>query len=138
LSSECNWYRDQYDALDALVEALRTDSGWLEYRLRAVRDELLEEDAQAAEDVSAVSKVWAALLEWDKALRKAHEDAAAVWVAAAEFERSWLPPELSSSKTAPPSRGHGPGRARSRRRLRRPVKRPGFPRTEFRILAPRW
>jgi hypothetical protein len=33
LSSERNWYRDQYDALDALVEALRTDNGWLEYRL---------------------------------------------------------------------------------------------------------
>jgi uncharacterized protein (DUF3084 family) len=53
LSSERNWYRDQYDALDALVEALRTDSGWLEYR----REELLEEDAQAAEDVSVVTKV---------------------------------------------------------------------------------
>jgi hypothetical protein len=36
LSSERDWYRDQYDALDALVEALRTDSGWLEYRLRTV------------------------------------------------------------------------------------------------------
>jgi hypothetical protein len=57
LSSERNWYRDQYDALDALVEALRTDSGWLEYWLQAVREELLEEDAQAAEDVSVVTKV---------------------------------------------------------------------------------
>jgi hypothetical protein len=45
LSSERNWYRDQYDALDALVEALRTYNGWLEYRLQAVRDELLEQDA---------------------------------------------------------------------------------------------
>jgi hypothetical protein len=92
----------------------------LEYRLRTVRDELLEEDAQAAEGVSTVSKVQAALLEWDEALQKAREDAAAVQVAAAEFERDWLPPELSSSKTAPPSRGCGPGRARLRRRLRRP------------------
>jgi hypothetical protein len=33
---------------------------------------------------------------------------------------SWLPPEPSSSKTAPPSRGRGPGRVRPRRRLRRP------------------
>jgi hypothetical protein len=48
-----------------------------------VRDELLEEDAQAAEDVSAVSKVQAALLERDEA----REDVAAVRVAAAEFER---------------------------------------------------
>jgi hypothetical protein len=26
---ERNWYRDQYDALDALVEALQTGNGWL-------------------------------------------------------------------------------------------------------------
>jgi chromosome segregation ATPase len=52
-----------------------------------VRDELLEEDAQAAEDVSAVSKVRAVLLERHEVLRKAQEDAAAVQVAAAEFER---------------------------------------------------
>jgi hypothetical protein len=65
---------------------LRTDSGWLEYGLRAVQDELMEEDTQAVEDVSAVSKVRAALLERDEALRKACEDAVAVQVAAAEFE----------------------------------------------------
>jgi hypothetical protein len=27
LSSECDWYRDQYDSLDTLVEALQTDNG---------------------------------------------------------------------------------------------------------------
>jgi hypothetical protein len=42
LSSERDWYRDQYDSLDALVEALQTKNGWLEYRLQAVRDELLD------------------------------------------------------------------------------------------------
>jgi hypothetical protein len=42
LSSECDWYRDQYYSLDALVEALQTDNGWLEYRLQAVRGELLD------------------------------------------------------------------------------------------------
>jgi hypothetical protein len=41
LSSERNWYRDQYDAL---VEALQTDNGWLEYRVEAMHDELLELD----------------------------------------------------------------------------------------------
>ena len=86
LSSERNWYRDQYGALDALVEALRTDNGWLEYRLQAVRDELLEQDAQAAEGVSAVAKVRTALLERDEALRKAREDAAAMQTVAAEWE----------------------------------------------------
>jgi hypothetical protein len=45
LSSERDWYRDQYDSLDALVEALRTDNGWLEYQLQAVRDELLDQGA---------------------------------------------------------------------------------------------
>jgi hypothetical protein len=42
LSTELNWYPGQYDVLDALVEALRIDNGWLEYRLRAVRDALLD------------------------------------------------------------------------------------------------
>jgi hypothetical protein len=45
LSFECNWYRDQYDTLDALVEALRTDNGWLEYRAEVMQDQLLELDA---------------------------------------------------------------------------------------------
>jgi uncharacterized membrane-anchored protein YjiN (DUF445 family) len=76
LSSEHNWYRDQYDALDALAEALRTDNGWLEYRVEAMRDELLEQDARATEDASAVTKVRTALLERDEALRKAREDMA--------------------------------------------------------------
>jgi hypothetical protein len=93
LSSERDWYRDQYDALDALAEALRTDGGWLEYRLQVVRDELLEQDAQAAENVSAVAKVRTTLLERDEALQKAREDVAAVRVAAAEFER-----ELASAR----------------------------------------
>jgi hypothetical protein len=84
---QSDWYRDQYDALDTLVEALRTNNGWLEYRLELVRDELLEQGAQAAEDASAVVKVRTTLLERDKALWKAHEDMAVVRVSTAEFER---------------------------------------------------
>jgi phage shock protein A len=86
LSSDHNWYRDQYDALDALVEALRTDNGWLEYRLRIVWDQLLDQGAQAAEDASVVKKVRSALLEQDEVLRKAREDLAAVRAAVVEFE----------------------------------------------------
>jgi chromosome segregation ATPase len=86
LNSEHNLYRDQYDALDALVKALRTDNGWLEYRLQAVRDELLEKDTQAVEDASAVEKVGTVLLERDEALQKAREDAAAMRTVAAEWE----------------------------------------------------
>jgi hypothetical protein len=48
LSSELNWYRGQYDTLDTLIEALRTDNGWLEYRLRAVQDALLDQHAQTS------------------------------------------------------------------------------------------
>jgi chromosome segregation ATPase len=93
LSSECNWYRDQYDALDTLVKALQTDNRWLEHRVEAMRDKLLEQDAQAAEDASAVTKVRTALLERDEVLRKAHEDVAAVRVTAVGFER-----ELASAR----------------------------------------
>jgi chromosome segregation ATPase len=78
--------QDQYDALDALTEALRTDSGWLEYRLQVVRDELLEQDAQDAEDVSAVAKVQTTLLERDEVLQKVREDAAVMRTVATEWE----------------------------------------------------
>jgi chromosome segregation ATPase len=81
-----NWYRDQYDALDALVEALRTDNGWLEYQLQVVRDAFLDQGAQAAEDASAVERVTMALLERDEALRKAREDLAAMRTVVAEWE----------------------------------------------------
>jgi flagellar capping protein FliD len=50
LSFERNWYRDQYNTLDALVEALQTDNEWLEYRVEAMRDKLLELDARATKD----------------------------------------------------------------------------------------
>jgi hypothetical protein len=58
-----------------------------------VRDEPLEQDAQAEEDASTVAKVRMALLERDEALRKAREDMAMVRIAAAEFER-----ELTSAR----------------------------------------
>jgi hypothetical protein len=120
LSSERNWYRDQYDALDTLVEALPTDDGWLEYRLQVVRDELLEQDAQAAEDASVVAKVRTALLERDEALRKAHEDAAAMRTVAAEWETEVARFAPSSNRTVQPSREHGLCRARWRKGSRRP------------------
>jgi hypothetical protein len=51
-----------------------------------VRDELLEQDAQAAEDISAVTKVRTALLEQDEVLQKAREDAATMRTVAMEWE----------------------------------------------------
>jgi chromosome segregation ATPase len=86
LSSERNWLQDQYDALDVLVEALSTNNGWLEYRAEVMRDQLLELDARAAKDTSAVEKVRTALLERDEALRRAREDLAGAQTLAAEWE----------------------------------------------------
>jgi hypothetical protein len=88
LSTERDWYRDQYDSLDALVEALQTDNVWLEYRLQAVRDELLNQGAQAAKGAFAVDMVTSVLLERDEALQKAREALAAVHTAADEKEMS--------------------------------------------------
>jgi hypothetical protein len=45
LDAELSWYREQYKALDAIVEALRTPDGWLVYRAEALRDLLQELDA---------------------------------------------------------------------------------------------
>jgi hypothetical protein len=81
-----DWYRDQYESLDALVEAMWTDNGWLSYRLQAVRDELLDQGAQTAEGASTVDMVKAALLARDEALPKAHEDLAAMQAAMMERE----------------------------------------------------
>jgi hypothetical protein len=68
LSYELDWYRGQYNSLDALVEAMWTDNGWLEYRLQAVKDELLDQGVQTLEGGSVVDMVRAMLLERDKAL----------------------------------------------------------------------
>jgi deoxyribose-phosphate aldolase len=68
------------------VEALRTDNGWLEYRLQDVRDELLDQGAQTTQGASAVDMVRAALVVRDDALQKVREDLAAMQAAAAERE----------------------------------------------------
>jgi hypothetical protein len=86
LSSERNWYQDQCDALDTLVEALRTDNGWLEYLVEVMRDELLKQDARAVEDASAVAKVRIVHLKRDEALRKARENLAGARAVAGEWE----------------------------------------------------
>jgi hypothetical protein len=65
---------------------LQTDDGWLEYRIEAMRDELLENDARAVEDASTVAKVRTALRERDEVLRKAREDLAGARTVAAKWE----------------------------------------------------
>jgi chromosome segregation ATPase len=68
------------------VEALRTDNRWLEYQLRAVRDELLDQGAHTAEGGSAVDMVRVALLERDEAPQKACEALTVAQTVAAEKE----------------------------------------------------
>jgi hypothetical protein len=78
--------RGQYNALDALVEALRTPDRWLVYRAEALRDQPPELDAQAAEDVSVVERVKATLVDRDEASHKEREDLAGARTVAGEWE----------------------------------------------------
>jgi hypothetical protein len=86
LDIDLSWYRGQYNALDALVEARRSPDRWLVYRVEALLDHPPEQDAQGAGDVSAVESVRTALVEWDNALHRACEDPAGVRTVAAAWE----------------------------------------------------
>jgi hypothetical protein len=86
MNSELRRLREQRDALDALVEALRTGDGCLVYHVEALRDQLLELDAQTAEGASTVEKVRTVLVDRDEALQRAREDLARARTIAAEWE----------------------------------------------------
>jgi DNA repair exonuclease SbcCD ATPase subunit len=86
LDADLNWYRGQYNALDALVEALRSPDRWLLYRAEALLDQPPEQDAQAAGDASAVERVRTTLVERDDTLRRAREDLAGARSVAAAWE----------------------------------------------------
>jgi hypothetical protein len=73
---------------------LRTDNGWLEYRLQIVQYELLNQGTQAPSDGSAVKGVTPVLLERDEELRKAREDLVAMQTVAVEWEM-----ELASTRS---------------------------------------
>jgi chromosome segregation ATPase len=74
LDADLHWYQGQYEALDALVEALRSLDRWLAYRAEALLDLPREQGAQAAGGASAVERVRTTLVERDGALRRARED----------------------------------------------------------------
>jgi hypothetical protein len=74
LDADSRWYRGQYEALEALVEALRSPDRWLAYRAEALLDSPPEQGAQAAEGASAVVRVRTVLVERDDVLRRARED----------------------------------------------------------------
>jgi hypothetical protein len=96
LDADLNWYRGQYNALDALVEALRSPDRWLVYRAEALLDHPREKDAQGAGDVSAVERVMTALVERDDALHRAREDLAGARTVAAAWEA-----EVASARAQP-------------------------------------
>jgi hypothetical protein len=98
------WYRGQYEALDALVEALRSPDRWLAYRSEALLDLPLEQGAQAAEGASAVERVRTALVERDDALRRAREDLEGARSLATRGRRRSSPPAPNSSGAARRSR----------------------------------
>jgi hypothetical protein len=74
LDADFRWYRGQYEALEALVEALRSPDRWLAYRAEALLDSPPEHGAQAAAGASAIVRVRTVLVERDDALRRARED----------------------------------------------------------------
>jgi hypothetical protein len=127
LSSDLDWYRGKYEALDAFVEALRTNNGWLEYRLRAMQDALLDQRALTAEGTTSVDRVKTALLERDEALatadgeqQKAHAalDDAQTTVVEKEIALTTVQTQLQQDRAT--LEGHGSGRLRPSRRPRRP------------------
>jgi chromosome segregation ATPase len=74
LDADFRWYRGQYEALEALVEALRSPDRLLAYRAEALLDSPPEQGAQAAEGASTVVRVQTVLVERDDALCRARED----------------------------------------------------------------
>jgi hypothetical protein len=86
LDADHRWYRGQYEALEALVEALRSPDRWLAYRAEALLDSPPEQGAQAAEGASAVVWVRTVLVERDDALRRAREDLEGVRSLASTWE----------------------------------------------------
>ncbi len=56
LDVDLRWYQGQYEALEALVEALRSPDRWLAYRAEALLDSPPEQGAQVAEGGSAVRR----------------------------------------------------------------------------------
>jgi chromosome segregation ATPase len=86
MSSMLRRLQEQRDALDALVETLRMEDGWLAYRMEALRDQLLELEGRPTEGASTVEAVRTTLVDRDEALRRARQDLARAHAVAVEWE----------------------------------------------------
>jgi hypothetical protein len=74
MSAELRQLQEQRDAFDALAEALRTQDGWLSYRAKALRDQLLEHVGQAASRPPTLERICTTLIDRDEALQQARGD----------------------------------------------------------------
>jgi chromosome segregation ATPase len=74
LSSNLEWYQEQHESLDAMVEALREDNSWLEYWLIGVEDAYTDQRTLTAEKAKEVDEVKAALQEKEGALATASRE----------------------------------------------------------------
>jgi chromosome segregation ATPase len=86
MNAELHQLREQRDALDALAEALRTQDGWLSYRVEALRDQLLEQEGQATARPSAIERIRTALIDRDEELQQARGDLEKVRTVATDWE----------------------------------------------------
>jgi hypothetical protein len=86
LDADLHWYRGLYEALDTVVEALRSPDRWLAYRAEALLDLSPKKGAQAAGGASAIERVRTALVERGDSLRWACEDLEGAHSVAAAWE----------------------------------------------------
>jgi regulator of replication initiation timing len=86
MSAELRQLREQRDAFNVLAEALGTPNGWLSYRAKALRDQLLEHEGQAAARPSALERICTALINRDETLQQAQGDVEKVRVVASDWE----------------------------------------------------
>jgi chromosome segregation ATPase len=86
MNVELRQLREQRDAPDALAEALRTQDGWLSYRAEALRDQLLEQEGQAATRPPAIERICTALIDRDEALQQVRGDLEKVRTVAFDWE----------------------------------------------------
>jgi chromosome segregation ATPase len=86
MSTELRQLREQRDALDALVEALKTRDGWLAYRAEALRDQPLELEGQATVCSSTIERIRTALIDRDEALQQARGDLERARTVATDWE----------------------------------------------------
>jgi chromosome segregation ATPase len=128
MSAELRQLPGQRDAFDALAEALRTQDGWLSYRAKALCDQLLEHEGQAAVRAPALERICTALIDRDEALQQVRGDLEKVRIMASDWEeevgtvradnrelRTWL--QEAQASRAMLRRG----RAQPSRRPRRPT-----------------